>query len=66
MYRLELVEKDVDFGEYIRDLARISEPIKDLSNLGERIESYLEDFEEELKSEEYYIKVQWYEIEKGN
>ena len=69
MYRLELVEKEVIFYNKnipLQDNEIISSPLgKELTQASyTKIQHMIKDFEKELKSGKYYIKLAYYEIEK--
>ena len=62
MYRVELVESNFNFGEYIGDIERISSPCKSVEDIYKQVERFRIDFEDELKSEKYYIKIKYVNI----
>lgn len=61
-YWVELVETDFNFGDYIGDIERISSPCQNIEDIERNVKSLMIDFEEEIKSEKYYIKIKYVNI----
>ncbi len=58
MWRVEIVE----ITSYCGDIARISSPAKNEEDIIKLVKEFKEEYEEELKREEYYIKILYVNI----